>query len=872
MTKTRAILVPYPVDKAYSYAVPADMALGDGDYVTVPLSGREVTGVVWGEAKDTVKPEKLKSVLFKHDCAPMPEVQRKFIDWAAHYTMSPLGFVLKMSLSVPDALDPPMAVKGYKLNPDIPPPLTGGGQEGGDLIEKAQFLRKNMTDAETKIWYALNREQMGVRFRRQEPLENYILDFVSYEKRLVIEIDGGQHSKDSAYEQKRQKFLEDANFRVLRFWNNEVLENFEGVWETLNKALLLPPPPKPSPGQGGALKLSPQQQKVVEVLQDNIPRRASEIAELAGVTSGVVKTLAAKGVLDEVEMFTPAPCRNPDINRKGADLSEAQKAIAERLCSALSPSPSIPLPSGRGKPNEERQGEGYFKAFLLDGVTGAGKTEVYFEAVAEALKNDKQVLILLPEIALSNAFLDRFQSRFGCAPALWHSHLSQGQRKTAWRGVAQGETKVVVGARSALFLPYQDLGLIIVDEEHDPAYKQEDGVIYHARDMAVVRAHLGKFPIVLVSATPSLETIQNAWSGRYEHLHLPDRFGGATLPDVHLIDLRVDKPEAAHFIAPTLKNEMIKTLQDGEQVLLFLNRRGYAPLTLCRKCGHRMNCPRCTAWLVEHKNPHKLQCHHCGYNTRPPNNCPECNEEHSLVACGPGVERIYEEVKANFPDARVMMLASDAVEDNATLKSMLDDIRDHKIDIVIGTQIIAKGHHFPNLTLVGVIDADLGLSGGELRGAERTYQLLHQVAGRAGREQKKGRVFLQTYMPEHRIMQAMAAGTRDPFLEVEALEREQAHMPPYSRLVGIIIAGRDEGQVIEVAKALGRTAPQTDSIQTLGPAPAPFARLRGKFRYRLLVRAEKSLNIQKTIAHWLKGTKIPSTVRVYIDIDPQSFV
>jgi primosomal protein N' (replication factor Y) len=721
MTNTRAILVPYPVDKAYDYAIPPDMDVQDGDYVTVPLGGREVSGVVWGAPAGDVNPAKIKSALYKHDLAPMAEVQRKFIDWAAQYTMSPLGFVLKMSLSAPDGLDPPAPAKGYKIGAN------------------AAFA-----------------------------------------------------------------------------------------------------------------KLSDKQKAVVDVLKDGEARRAAEIAESAGVTAGVIKTLAGKGILEEVDLFSLAPCRNPDVDRKGADLSEAQDGVAEHLREAV------------------RKEE--FSAALLDGVTGAGKTEVYFEAVAEALRQDKQVLILLPEIALSNAFLDRFQSRFGCVPAMWHSHLSQGQRRTTWRGVAEGQTRVIVGARSALFLPYQDLGLIIVDEEHDPAYKQEDGVIYHARDMAVVRAHLGKFPVVLVSATPSLETIQNAWSGRYEHLHLPDRFGGASLPDVSLIDLRVDKPEAAHFIAPSLKNAIIETVRNGEQVLLFLNRRGYAPLTLCRKCGHRMECPRCTAWLVEHKNPHKLQCHHCGYNTRPPQHCPHCNEADSFAACGPGVERIYEEAKAYFPDARILMLASDTAEDNETLKGMLDQIRDHKIDIVIGTQIIAKGHHFPSLTLVGVIDADLGLTGGELRAAERTYQLLHQVAGRAGREKKKGRVMLQTYMPEHRIMQAMNNGLRDPFLEVEALEREAAHMPPYSRLAGIIISGREAQQVVDVATALGRTAPQGEGIQTLGPAPAPFARLRGKFRYRLLVRADKNINIQKTIAHWVDQHKIPSTVRVYIDIDPQSFL
>ncbi|MEZ5814081.1 MAG: primosomal protein N' [Alphaproteobacteria bacterium] len=716
----KSILVPYPVDKAYDYGVPDRVELVPGDYVSVPLGGREVPGVVWGDPAGGVKPAKLKSVVLKYNLEPMPEVMRKFIDWVADYTMSPRGFVLKMALPVFGALEPPSSAKGYR-------------------------------------------------------------------------------------------FLKSVAF---------------------------------SPTE--------KQQKVLDVLSDGMPRIAAEIAREAGVSAGVVKALAGKGVLEEVEIFNPAPCRKPDPHRGGAALSEDQDGVADILRQAVR--------------------DHKYSAALLDGVTGAGKTEVYFEAVAEALKQGRQVLILLPEIALSNAFLERFQARFGCAPALWHSHLAAGQRKTTWRGVAQGHTKVVVGARSALFLPYQDLGLIIVDEEHEAAYKQEDGVIYHARDMAVARAHLGGFPIVLVSATPSLETMHNVWAGRYEHLHLPDRFGGARMPEIEAIDMRVDKPEAGHFISPSLKNAIVETAQRGEQVLLFLNRRGYAPLTLCRSCGHRMDCPRCTAWLVEHKRSGQLQCHHCGFAARVPKHCPECSDEDSFAACGPGVERIFEEAKALFPDANIMMMASDTAENNEVLRKMLQDIREGRVDIIIGTQIIAKGHHFPNLTLVGVVDADLGLQGGELRAAERCYQLLHQVAGRAGRAEKTGRVLLQTYMPEHRIMKALAKGARDPFLETEAAEREAAHMPPYSRLVGIIVSGRDEGQVVEVAKALGRCAPQGGGILTLGPAPAPFARLRGKFRYRLLVQADKNLNIQKTIAAWVGAVKAPSTVRVYIDIDPQSFL
>lgn len=723
--RAMAVLVPYPVDKAYDYIVPNGMRVSVGDYVCVPLGNREIAGVVWGEPAGDVKPSKLKAVISKYDLEPMSAEVRKFIDWVASYTLTPKGFVLKMALSASAGLYPPKPATGYRAS----------GLQGE--------------------------------------------------------------------------------------------------------------------------KLTPQRQAVMDIMADGHVRMASEVAEMAGVSAGVVKGLADKNLLETISIVSPSPCLNPNPEGALADLSEDQQAVADELC------------------EDVRACE--FRPSLLDGVTGAGKTEVYFEAVAEALKSGKQIVILLPEIALSNAFLKRFQTRFGCRPALWHSHLTPAQRRDAWRGVASGDTRVVVGARSALFLPYQNLGLIIVDEEHDQAYKQEDGVIYHARDMAVVRASIAKIPVILASATPSLETMLNAWDEKYKHLVLESRYGGAQMPEIAVVDLREDKPERQCFLSKKMVEQVRETLDTGEQALLFLNRRGYAPLTLCRTCGHRMECPRCTAWLVEHKKSGKLHCHHCGFHMNVPDQCPSCDDKDSFAACGPGVERIFDEAKAHFPDARVMILASDMAESPEELKDMLAKISNHEVDIIIGTQIIAKGHHFPDLTFVGVVDADLGLKGGDLRAAERTYQLLNQVAGRAGREKDKvGRVLLQSWMPEHRIMKAML-GSRDEFLEVEAAEREMADMPPFSRLVGIIVSGREESQVIEVAKALGKTSPQgmTESghkIQTLGPAPAPFARLRGRFRYRLLVRADKGVNVQKTVEQWVNGVKVPSTVRVYIDIDPQSFL
>ena len=870
--KRLRVLVPYPVDKAYDYLVPDGLKLEIGDYVCVPLGKREIPGVVWGEAEGAVAPEKLKSIISRYDLPPMPPEQREFLDWLAGYTMTAKGAVLKMALSVPKALERAKPTMGYQISKALSP--VGRGLGEGHLntdsnlfqgratpihtTQKARALRKDQTEVEKKLWFNLNNRQLqGFKFKRQYPIHPYIADFACLEKRLIIELDGGQHADQENYDQERTQFLESRGFKVLRFWNNEILENLEGVLETIAQALNRPldiicPSPNPLPtGERAINGLSPSMQKVLDVLSDGAARRPTELAELFAVSTASLKTMVKKGVIQLVEMTSSAPCRYPNLIHSGPALSLDQEAAAEQLKKAVN--------------------ENAYRPILLDGVTGAGKTETYFEAVAETLKQGRQVLILLPEIALSNAFLCRFKSRFGCAPALWHSNLTPTQRRVTWRGVAEGECKVIAGARSSLFLPFQNLGLIIVDEEHDPAYKQEEGVIYNARDMAVARAHMGKIPIALVSATPSLETIHNAWNGRYQHLHLPDRFGGARLPDIKIIDMKNDRPERQHFISPTLKKAIADNLAAGEQSLLFLNRRGYAPLTLCRACGHRMECPRCSAWLVEHKKSGRLQCHHCDYQIGIPKTCPICAAPDSFVVCGPGVERIFEEAKAAFPEARTMILASDTAETGDQLRTMLDDIKNHKVDIIIGTQIIAKGHHFPNLTCVGVIDADLGLNGGELRAAERTYQLLHQVAGRAGREQKKGHVYLQTWMPEHRIMKALANGERDQFLEVEAYEREQARMPPYARLAGIIIAGRDESEVRNIAQALGRAAPQAPNFQTFGPAPAPFAKLRGKYRYRLLARSDKAINIQKTIGAWLKSVKIPSTVRVSIDIDPQSF-
>ncbi len=517
-----------------------------------------------------------------------------------------------------------------------------------------------------------------------------------------------------------------------------------------------------------------------------------------------------------------------------------------------------------------------FSVTVLDGITGSGKTEVYFDAIEKAIAHEAgQVLVLLPEISLSVQWLERFASRFGYAPHVWHSGLTPAARKHAWRAIVQGQAKVVVGARSALFLPFRHLRLIVVDEEHDGSYKQEEGVLYHARDMAVARARYAQIPVALVSATPSLETYYNTLNGKYRAVHLHARHFGAQLPDISMIDMRSAHTERGAFISQPLREALAETLGRGQQSMLFLNRRGYAPLTLCRHCGHRFQCPKCTAWLVMHKRKNidgtYLACHHCDYRLPMPKACPSCATEDQFAACGPGVERVAEELATFLPTARHITLASDAADSFAVLQERIQAMQLGEVDILIGTQMIAKGYHFGNLALVGVVDADLGLEGGDLRAGERTYQLLHQLSGRAGREQVAGRVLMQSYAPTHPIFTALVKGDRDAFLQLELDARKRGRLPPFSRLVALIIEGEREEQVSQYARQLARSAPPAD-LDILGPAPAPLYRLRGRFRQRLLMRAPRETGVQGYVHAWLAACKPPSSVRVKIDIDPQGFM
>ncbi len=734
-----SVLLPLPLQGAYDYLGPPELELEPGSLVLVPLGPRRVPGVVWdppSEDVDALPVERLKPVLLRYPLPAFTAAARRFIDWLSNYTLTPPGAVLRMALSVRQALEPPRPVTLYSLRPGA---LDGGGE--------------------------------------------------------------------------------------------------------------------------GSPKLTAARRRVLAELQGGPARPLSELARAAGVSTSVVKGLARLGLLQCHSAPLESEPGVPDWQRPGPALSPEQSAAAAALRAAVTADA--------------------YSATLVDGVTGAGKTEVYFEAIAQALALRRQVLVLLPEIALSAQWLERFSARFGAPPVVWHSDLSAVQRRANWRAVAKGSARVVVGARSALFLPYQSLGLIVVDEEHDGAFKQEDGVVYNARDMAVVRARLGGFPIVLVSATPSLESLVNVENGRYRRLALPDRHGVAELPEVRLVDLREDRPPrhdgvagaaGQSWLSLVLREAIGDTLAAGEQAMLYLNRRGYAPLTLCRACGHRLQCPNCTAWLVEHRLAGRLQCHHCGYAARLPRDCPDCGAEQSLAACGPGVERLSEEVARLFPEARQAIMASDTLRGPAAAAELIRSVRERDVDILIGTQIVAKGHHFPHLTLVGVVDADLGLYGGDLRAAERTYQLLHQVAGRAGRAEHPGRVLMQTLEPEHPVMQALASGERDRFMAIEAENRRRAGMPPFGRLAALILSSPDANLLDRFAADLARSAPQGEGIRTLGPAPAPLAVLRGRHRRRFLLKTRRDIAPQPLIRAWLGGIKPPGQLRLQIDIDPYSFL
>lgn len=608
-------------------------------------------------------------------------------------------------------------------------------------------------------------------------------------------------------------------------------------------------------GMGEPDRWTDARRRVVETLDSygGLAFTLRELAEMAGVSASVVKGLVKQGVVAEEASPRDVAYPRLDPGESPYELTTEQSVAAETLKSGV---------AARN-----------YGTTLLKGVTGSGKTEVYLEAVGACLAAGRQALVLLPEIALTAEFLKRVDARFGAKPAEWHSGVTMTERRRAWRMVGEGGAQLVVGARSALFLPFRDLGLIVVDEEHDTSYKQEDGVLYNARDMAVLRASINGAQVVLASATPSLESWANAEAGKYKRVTLTSRFGAAAMPQMHAIDMRDEGLPADRWISQTLVNEVKKRTEAGEQSLLFLNRRGYAPVTICRACGHQIGCDHCDARMVEHRFLKRLVCHQCGESKPMPEACPSCEVEGRMAPVGPGVERLAEEVEALFPEAQTSVLSSDVFGSARALKAEIVRIAEGDVDIIIGTQIVAKGHNFPNLTLVGVIDADLGLQGSDLRAAERTFQLMRQVAGRAGRAEKPGVALLQTYQPAHPVIGAILSGDEEEFWKAEAAERRAAGVPPYGRMAGIVLSSPNVQEAFDIGRLLATRREPLLRIgaQVFGPAAAPIARIRGRHRVRLLVKADKAAPLQEALAAWLGQIKMPNNLRLSIDIDPQTF-
>lgn len=593
---------------------------------------------------------------------------------------------------------------------------------------------------------------------------------------------------------------------------------------------------------------------------DNDPMTAIDVQNIARVSSAVVRTMIKNGGL------IPVAQREKNLGDYAFDyqdlgnikLNEQQQTAADVIGDAIK--------------------SGGFSVFLLDGITGSGKTQVYFDSAWRAYSQGKSVLLMMPEIALTAQFMSRFESRFGAPPVVWHSNLTAARRREIWRGVLNGKIKIVVGTRSALFLPWQDLGLVVIDEEHDTSYKQEDMGNYHARDMAILRAKISGFPVVLASATPSAETLENVNLGKYKCLRLTSRYGGAQLPEITTIDLRENRPtpytvadvEQIGSLSPQLCDALSETLAQGHQAMLFINRRGFAPIIQCKKCGWTATCSECSVGMTYHKRIGKLLCHMCGRTAPLPKVCPDCGCDVSMR--GVGLEKIQEEVSVRFPNVRTALVSSDIITSRQVLERLVSQLEQGKIDIVIGTQILAKGHHFPNLTLVGVVDSDMGLFGTDFRAAEHTFQQLFQVAGRAGRGEYAGRVLLQTYQPAHPVLTAICSGDRDGFMQTDMAGRKAAQMPPYGMLIAVIIEGEKEAVLHKYCQDLAAVAPIIHGAKIMGPITAQIYQIRNWYRMRFLVAGGMNMALQTVIMRWLSKVKQPANVRVKIDVNPINFM
>ena len=511
-----------------------------------------------------------------------------------------------------------------------------------------------------------------------------------------------------------------------------------------------------------------------------------------------------------------------------------------------------------------------YNVTVLEGVAGSGKTLVYFERVKDLINKGFQALILLPEIALTNQFSRRFQEFFGAEPAIWHSGTTKKNKSIIWKGITEGKIKIVIGARSSLFLPFKNLGIIVVDEEHDVSYKQDEGVSYNARDMAITRASLENIPINLVTSIPSIETYNNIVNKKYHITKLEKRYREASLPNIEIINLHSEVLNKGSWIANKTISKVDQYLDKGDQVLFFLNRRGYAPFVICKKCGYKFECPNCAVNLNFHKKFNKLLCHYCGHKSSLSRVCKD-NKKCDLLFCGPGVERIFSELEKIYPNKKIAIFSSDTLKKNKITNTLLKKVEKKKIDILVGTQLLSKGFHFPKLNCIVVVDCDFSSHGYDLRSAEKNIQLYHQLAGRAGRESNTSTIYFQTYTPDDEVLLNISKNDPHAFLQKELLLRKEKKLPPFYRLISLIISGKNEPLIMKFAISVKSKLPKINEVNVLGPVLAPITKLKKKYRCRILIRYPKNLFIQKYLSKSLNKIKIASGIKLEVDVDPINF-
>lgn len=601
------------------------------------------------------------------------------------------------------------------------------------------------------------------------------------------------------------------------------------------------------------VKITPKRQEIIDLFGKKSEILLSEIVNLAKTSSSTVNSLVKNGILTkEIKKIAQKREKFPEIEPnlfKLKELSSDQQNAADFL--------------------NKKIAQNQHSVTLVDGVTGSGKTEIYFNVISKILKEKSgQILILLPEIILVNQLIKRFENIFNFKPQIWHSKINNNQKRDIFYALNNGEIEILISTRSAIFLPFSNLKLIIIDEEHEASFKQEDIVNYHGRDMAIARAKFENIPVILSSATPSLETFVNAKSGKYEHLILKSKFFNNKKTQIELVDMKNSDLEKGCFISKELEKEMQNCLENKKQILLFLNRRGYAPLTLCKSCGHKISCKDCSSYMSYHQSLNKLICHHCGSESKFNIACENCEEEDSFVTLGAGVERIHEEVKSLFPLSKTALMTSDSLNNQEESTKIIEKIINNEVDVIIGTQIIAKGHHFPNLSLVGIIDGDSSFNNANLRAGEKSFQLLTQVIGRAGREKHPAKIFLQSYNINNLVFKYIIEQNRDDFFNLEIQNRQIMQMPPFGKMIAIIFISKNEDLAINCGKMIVSHFPNQENIEIFGPAPMPISKIRKNYYYRVLVKSDKKLNIQKLINNIISSFKTPNQVRIKIDVDP----